>query len=98
MFSIASTFHLKISLTRYGVANHHICNISGPFNRVFFQISIVAARQQRFKGSLVGCGRLLHMEVTVELSGVELTGMDLKHKDYSEEVIHKDLKLKLLSI
>lgn len=38
------------------------------------------------------------MEVTVELSGVELTGMDLKHKDYSEEVIHKDLKLKLLSI
>lgn len=37
------------------------------------------------------------MKLTVELSGVELTGMDLKHKDYSEEIIHEDLKLKILS-
>lgn len=37
------------------------------------------------------------MKVTVVLSGVELTGMDLKHKDYSEDIIHEDLKLKFLS-
>lgn len=72
-------------------------NLSGPFNRPFFQISIVAARQKRFKWPLAGSGGLLPVRVTVELSGVELTGMNLKHKGYSEEVIHKDLKLQLLS-
>lgn len=73
-----------------------MCNISGPFNRFFFQISIVAA-SKRFKQSLVRCGGLLHVKVTVKLSIVELAGMDLKLKDYSEQIIHKDLKLKLLS-
>lgn len=46
----------------------------------------------------MGCGGgLLHVKVTVELFGVELTAMDLKHNGCSVEVIHKDLKLKLLS-
>lgn len=67
-------------------------DLSGPFNRVFFQISVVAAWQKRFKWSLVGCGGVLHVKVPMEL-----TGMDLKHKGYSEEAIIKEFKLKLLS-